>query len=49
MSARDQGHVVNTASALGLATIPGLVPYCASEHAVVALSEALHRGLNTRG
>lgn len=49
MLERDEGHVVNTASALGLATLPLLAPYCASKHAVVALSEALHRELGMRG
>lgn len=34
-------HVVNTASAAGLATLAGSAVYCASKHAVVAYSECL--------
>lgn len=34
-------HVVNTASAAGLAAVAGSGVYCASKHAVVALSECL--------
>lgn len=38
-------HVVNTASASGLATLAGSGVYCASKHAVVALSECLQHDL----
>jgi NAD(P)-dependent dehydrogenase (short-subunit alcohol dehydrogenase family) len=38
-------HVVNTASAAGLATLAGSGVYCASKHAVVALSECLAHDL----
>ena len=38
---QGEGHVVNTASAAGLVTGPGMAPYYATKHAVVALSEAL--------
>src|SRR5215207_1994369 len=38
---QGEGHVVNTASAAGLVTGPGMSPYYATKHAVVALSEAL--------
>ena len=34
-------HVVNTASAVGLHTVPSFASYCVSKAAVVALSEAL--------
>ena len=38
---QGDGHVVNTASAAGLTTGPGMSPYFATKHAVVALSESL--------
>jgi NAD(P)-dependent dehydrogenase (short-subunit alcohol dehydrogenase family) len=38
---QGEGHVVNTASAAGLVTGPGMAPYYATKHAVVAMSEAL--------
>jgi NAD(P)-dependent dehydrogenase (short-subunit alcohol dehydrogenase family) len=38
---QGEGHVVNTASAAGLVTGPGMSPYFATKHAVVALSESL--------
>jgi NAD(P)-dependent dehydrogenase (short-subunit alcohol dehydrogenase family) len=40
-----KAHVVNTASAAGLATLAGSGVYCASKHAVVALSECLAHDL----
>jgi NAD(P)-dependent dehydrogenase (short-subunit alcohol dehydrogenase family) len=44
MLAQTEGHIVNTASMAGL--LPGESPiYDASKHAVVALSEDLHRAL----
>ena len=42
-------HIVNTASAAGLATIAGSAVYCASKHAVVALSECLAKDLAPTG
>lgn len=47
--AQGEGHVVNTASMAGVATFPGLAPYTASKHAVVALSESLSLELQTIG
>jgi NAD(P)-dependent dehydrogenase (short-subunit alcohol dehydrogenase family) len=44
-----QGHVVNTASLAALGSIPGMGPYCASKHAVLALSESLHAELAMAG
>jgi NAD(P)-dependent dehydrogenase (short-subunit alcohol dehydrogenase family) len=46
MLAQGSGHVVNTASIAGLLSAPGMAPYCASKHAVVAISECLHHDLN---
>src|ERR1019366_5622775 len=42
MIAQGEGHVVNTASMAGLVTAPGMSVYCATKHAVVAISECLH-------
>ncbi|HEY6005285.1 MAG TPA: SDR family NAD(P)-dependent oxidoreductase [Anaeromyxobacter sp.] len=41
----SEGHVVNTASASGLLSVPGQSVYCVSKHAVVTLSECLHHDL----
>ncbi len=49
MIAQGEGHVVNTASAAGLVTGPGMAPYFATKHGVVALSEALHFDLQVMG
>jgi NAD(P)-dependent dehydrogenase (short-subunit alcohol dehydrogenase family) len=46
MIEQGQGHVVNTASFAGLVSAPGMSAYCASKHAVVALSECLHHDLS---
>ena len=46
MLSLGEGHVVNTASIAGLLSAPGMAPYCASKHAVVAISECLHHDLN---
>ena len=46
---RDEGHVVNTASAAGLLSGPGMAPYNATKHAVVALSESLAADLALAG
>jgi len=48
MVAQGQGHVVNTASIAGLVAAPGLAAYCATKHAVVAISECLHHDLTMR-
>src|SRR5581483_3263330 len=46
---QDEGHVVNTASAAGLLSGPGMAPYNATEHGVVALSESLAADLALAG
>lgn len=46
---QGEGHVVNTASAAGLVTGPGMAPYFATKHAVVALSESLYFDLQLVG
>jgi NAD(P)-dependent dehydrogenase (short-subunit alcohol dehydrogenase family) len=49
MIEQGEGHVVNTASAAGILTGPGMAPYFATKHAVVALSESLHFDLQLTG
>jgi NAD(P)-dependent dehydrogenase (short-subunit alcohol dehydrogenase family) len=49
MIEQGEGHVVNTASAAGLLTGPGMAPYYATKHGVVALSESLHFDLQIVG
>ena len=49
MIEQGAGHVVNTASAAGILTGPGMSPYYATKHAVVALSESLHFDLGIVG
>jgi NAD(P)-dependent dehydrogenase (short-subunit alcohol dehydrogenase family) len=46
---QNEGHIVNTASMAGLATLPFMAPYSASKHAVLAISEALHHELAMLG
>jgi NAD(P)-dependent dehydrogenase (short-subunit alcohol dehydrogenase family) len=46
---QGEGHVVNTASAAGLLTGPGMSPYFATKHGVVALSESLYFDLHLVG
>ena len=41
-----EGRIVNTASAAGFLSEPNLAAYSVSKHAVVALSETLHRELS---
>jgi len=41
-------HLVNTSSAAGLMALPAAAPYCASKHAVVALSECLFHDLEIK-
>lgn len=45
LAAAGAGHVVNIASLAGLAASPFGAAYCASKHAVVAVSETLQREL----
>ena len=45
MIEQGEGHVVNTASIAGLLSVPFSAPYCATKHAVVALSECLQHEL----
>jgi NAD(P)-dependent dehydrogenase (short-subunit alcohol dehydrogenase family) len=49
MIEQGEGHVVNTASAAGLATGPGMASYFATKHGVVALTEALASDLAMAG
>jgi NAD(P)-dependent dehydrogenase (short-subunit alcohol dehydrogenase family) len=49
MIEQGEGHVVNTASLAGLITVPFSAPYCATKHAVVAMSECLHHDLVATG
>jgi NAD(P)-dependent dehydrogenase (short-subunit alcohol dehydrogenase family) len=49
MIEQGEGHVVNTASAAGILTGPGMAPYFATKHAVVALSESLYFDLQLTG
>lgn len=49
MLEQGRGHVVNVASLAGRFALPGSAVYSASKHAVVALSEALHFELRTKG
>ena len=46
---RGSGHLVNIASAAGKAGFPGGATYCATKHAVVGLSEAIHAELRDCG
>ncbi len=47
--AQSEGHVVNTASLAGLTSPALLGPYNATKHAVVTISETLHRELQMVG
>jgi NAD(P)-dependent dehydrogenase (short-subunit alcohol dehydrogenase family) len=49
MLEQGEGHVVNTASAAGLITGPGMASYFATKHGVVALTEALAYDLAIAG
>lgn len=49
MVARDEGHIVNTASVAGLLSIPFLSPYSATKHAVVGLSKSILTELSMLG
>jgi NAD(P)-dependent dehydrogenase (short-subunit alcohol dehydrogenase family) len=45
MIEQGEGHVVNVASIAGIISAPFSAPYCATKHAVVAISECLHHDL----
>jgi all-trans-retinol dehydrogenase (NAD+) len=49
MVARDEGHVVNVASILGLAPAGGAAVYCATKSALIGLTEAVRFELLERG
>ncbi len=49
MLARDEGHLVLTASLAGLGGVPGMGPYVASKFAVVGIAESLAQELTARG
>jgi short-subunit dehydrogenase len=49
MLERGTGHIVNIGSYLGKVPAAGLASYCASKHAVVGFSEALHDELAGTG
>jgi NAD(P)-dependent dehydrogenase (short-subunit alcohol dehydrogenase family) len=49
MVAAGAGHVVNIASLAGLTVMPFASAYCASKHAVVAISETLRAELGVMG
>jgi NAD(P)-dependent dehydrogenase (short-subunit alcohol dehydrogenase family) len=49
MIAQGEGHVVNTASIAGHISAPGMGPYCATKHAVVAITECLHHDFAITG
>lgn len=46
---QGEGHIVNTASMAGLMAMPGLAPYNATKHAVVAISEGLYVEMVAKG
>ena len=46
---QGKGHIVNTASMVGVTSFGGLAPYSVSKHGVVALSEALDLELQELG
>jgi len=49
IAAGEEGHIVNTSSAAGLGAVAGSGVYCASKHAVVAVSECLLKDLEIAG
>ena len=49
MTEQGSGHIVNTASMAGLMTVPMMLPYTTTKHAVVALSRALRAELKPVG
>ena len=48
LMARNEGHIVSTASVAGLISPPGTAAYNVTKHAVVALSETLYHDLRER-
>ncbi|MBB5918221.1 NAD(P)-dependent dehydrogenase (short-subunit alcohol dehydrogenase family) [Nocardia transvalensis] len=46
---RGRGHLINIASLAGTAGMPGLATYCASKHAVIGFTEAVHLELAGTG
>jgi NAD(P)-dependent dehydrogenase (short-subunit alcohol dehydrogenase family) len=44
-----EGRIVNTASAAGFISESSLAAYCVTKHAVVTLSESLHKELRAKG
>lgn len=46
---RGHGHLVNIASLAGISGYAGVATYCATKHAVVGLTDALHRELAPAG
>ncbi|MGE0541175.1 MAG: SDR family NAD(P)-dependent oxidoreductase [Dehalococcoidia bacterium] len=49
LAQESEGHIVNTASVLGLTSGPGTAIYGATKHAVVRMSEGLHYELQQVG
>jgi NAD(P)-dependent dehydrogenase (short-subunit alcohol dehydrogenase family) len=49
MQKRGSGHIVNLASVAGKGGFPYLATYCATKHAVVGITEALHMELRGSG
>jgi NAD(P)-dependent dehydrogenase (short-subunit alcohol dehydrogenase family) len=49
MAQNTEAHIVNTSSQSGLSCTPYTAAYCASKHAVVALSECLYHELSLSG
>ncbi|MFF0531204.1 SDR family oxidoreductase [Nocardia amikacinitolerans] len=47
--ARGSGHLINIASLAGTQGFPGLATYCATKHAVVGFTSALHLELKEHG
>jgi len=43
MMARNDGHIINFASAAGLVGVPNLVAYCASKSGVIGMTESLRQ------
>ncbi|RJO78770.1 SDR family oxidoreductase [Nocardia panacis] len=46
---RRRGQVINIASLAGTQGLPGLATYCATKHAVVGFSSALHQEMRAHG
>ncbi len=49
MMERDQGHIINMASAAGMAYVPRLTSYCASKAAVIHFTDALRLEVKRTG